>query len=307
MMKPRPLKMGNRVALIAPSSPVSEEKLQVSLDAIRFLGLIPILYPSCTMKNGYLSGQDQARADDVMDAFTDPTIDGIFCVRGGYGATRILPLLDYNEIAKHPKLFVGYSDITALHTVFHQMCHFITVHGPMPSTGYHLMDYFSLERLAEVLYNNNPPGHVANPPDEELKKISPGISSGLIIGGNLSVLVATLGSPYEIDTRDKILFIEDVGERPYQIDRNLTALALAGKFRDCSGILLGTFTECQETEMEPDSTLTIEEIVEQVILPFQKPTLSNFRCGHSYPMITIPMGSLAHIDADLGTVEFLQY
>jgi muramoyltetrapeptide carboxypeptidase len=259
------------------------------------------------MKNGYLSGLDEARAKDVMEAFIDPAIDGIFCARGGYGATRILPLLDYAKIAKHPKLFVGYSDITALHTVFNQRCSFITVHGPMPSTGYHLMDYYSLERLAGVLFKSNPPGLVSNPLDEELKMISPGISSGLIIGGNLSVLVATLGSPYEIDTKDKILFIEDVEERPYQIDRNLTALALAGKFRDCSGILLGTFTECQETEMEPDSTLTIEEIVEQIILPYQKPTLGNFRCGHSYPMITIPMGSLAHIDADLGTVEFLKY
>lgn len=244
--------------------------MQVTLEAIRFLGLIPILYPSCTMKNGYLSGQDQARADDVMNAFTDPSIDGIFCVIDGYGATRILPLLDCDEIAKRPKLFVGYTNITALHTVFHQMCHFITVHGPMPSTGYHLMDYISLERLADVIYNNNHPGHVANPPDEELIKI---------------------------------LFIEDVGGRPYQIDRNLTALALAGKFRDCSGILLGTFTECQETEMEPDSTLTIEEIVEQVILPFQKPTLSNFRCGHSYPTITIQRGPSHTLTQILGPLN----
>ena len=163
MIKPKPLKIGDRVALIAPSSPVSDEKLKISLDSISFLGVIPVPFSSCTGKNGYLSGSDQMRASDVMNAFLDPSIDGIFCIRGGYGAARILPLLNYDQIREHPKLFVGYSDITAFHTAFQQECNLVTIHGPMPSAGYHKMDYFSLELLAKAIFNNNTLGKIENP------------------------------------------------------------------------------------------------------------------------------------------------
>lgn len=304
MRKPSPLKIGDRVALLAPSSPVSDEKRQQALESLQFLGLVPIEYPSCKMRNGYLSGTDLARAKDLNDAFLDSEINGIFCIRGGYGATRILPLLDYDEIAKHPKIFVGYSDITALHVVLNQQCHFQTVHGPMPSTGYHGMDYYSLERLAELLFHRAFYGILCNPDGEALKKISPGNASGPIVGGNLSVLVSTLGSPYEVDTREKILFLEDVEAEPYEIDRNLTALALAGKLRDCNGILIGTFTDCDASLEDPYSSLTIDQVIEQVILPFEKPTIGNLRCGHSYPTMALPMGSLVSMQAERCIIEF---
>jgi muramoyltetrapeptide carboxypeptidase len=306
MIKPKALSVGSRVALIAPSSPVSDEKLQLSLESIRFLGLIPIEYPSCTMSNGYLSGSDIARAKDINDSFNDSSIDGIFCVRGGYGATRILPLLNYEMIRNNPKFFHGYSDITALHIVFNKFCEFITYHGPMPSRGYHIMDYFSLKSLADTIFTNRPVGLAHNPPNEPIQCIVPGLAEGLITGGNLSVMAAALGSPFEVDTKDKILFIEEVEERPYRLDRNLTALALAGKFNDCVGIILGTFTDCDETEMEPALTLTLSNIIDQVIRPFGKPTINNFRSGHIYPHITIPMGVKTRLDALNGTVEFLE-
>lgn len=304
MIKPKSLKAGNRVALIAPSSPVSEEKLRISLESLKFLRLEPIQYPSCTMKNGYLSGTDYYRAKDINDAFRNKSIDGIFCIRGGYGANRLLPLIDYKMIRNNPKMFVGYSDITALHTVFNKLCGFVTVHGPMPSTGYHIMDYYSLESLSDVIFSNEPIGLIPNPPNEPIETIYPGTAEGLITGGNLSVMVSSLGSPYEIDTRGKILFIEDVDERPYRIDKSLTALALAGKLEECSGIILGTFTNSEETEYEPNSTLTLSQIFEEVVAPFKKPTINNFRSGHIYPHITIPMGSRAYLDASVGIVKF---
>jgi len=305
MIKPKSLKLGDRVALIAPSSPVTEDKLQQALDSLCFFGLTPVQYPSCTLKEGYLSGTDAERARDVNDSFSDPSIKGIFCIRGGYGATRILPRLNYDMIRRNPKVFVGYSDITALHIAFNQLCGFVTVHGPMPSRGYNVMDYFSLTSLSDAIFCEEAPGYVPNPPGERIETIYPGTAEGLIVGGNLSVMTAALGSPYEVDTKGKILFIEDVDERPYKIDRNLTALSLAGKFSDCAGIILGTFADSEETEFSPEDTLSLHEIFEQVIKPFKKPTVNNFRSGHIYPQFTIPMGIKTRMDATEGIVEFL--
>ncbi len=306
MIKPNPLKPGSRVALVAPSSPVGEEKLSLSLESIRFLGFTPVLYPSCTMQNGYLAGTDKARAKDINDAFSNAEIDGVFCLRGGYGAMRILPLLNYDLIKSNPKVFVGYSDITALHTVINELCGFITFHAPMPTAGYHTMDYFSLESLSDAIFGSKLGGRVFNPPDEPLISLCPGKAKGIMAGGNLSVLASTLGSPYEINTKGKILFIEDVDERPYRIDKSLTALDLAGKLDDCEGIVSGTFSNCEEKELEPSMTLTLSQILKQVIGQKKKPALHNFRAGHIYPQSTIPMGAKTYLDADNGILRFME-
>lgn len=304
LKKPEPLKAGDRVALAAPSSPVSMSILEKSIASINFLGLEPVVMPSCHMNHGYLSGPDHQRADDINKAFADPTIKGIFCLRGGFGATRILPLLDYHMIRENPKAFIGYSDITALHTAFNQLCGFITFHGPMPNTSYSRMAPYSLNSLKQNLFSSQPPGIIINPEHQPLKTIYPGKVRGMITGGNLSLLQGTLGSPYEVDTKDKILFLEDVGERPYRLDKALTALSLAGKFRDCAGIILGTFTECQEPDADtvPPNTriaasaLTLQEIIDEVIRPWGKPTIANFRAGHVDPQSTIPLGMEAYFD-----------
>jgi muramoyltetrapeptide carboxypeptidase len=306
MIKPRPLKQGDPVALIAPSSPVAEEKIELSLESIRFLGLEPIPFPSCFMKNGYLSGTDEARAKDVNDAFLDPSIRGIFCLRGGYGATRILPLLDYKGIGRNPKFFAGYSDITALHTVFNKLCGFITYHAPMPSRGYQTLDSFTLESLTAAVFYGSLPGKVCNPPEEKIETICPGIAHGRITGGNLSVMAAALGSPYEIDTKGKILFIEEVDELPYRIDRNLTALKLAGKLEAAAGIILGTFADMPKEDAEPADTLSLSQIFDQTVRPLGIPTINNLRSGHIYPQIIIPMGMTAELNATEGTVAFVE-
>lgn len=305
MKKPDPLKKGDTIALIAPSSPVTEEKMEAALRSIEFLGLHPVPFPSCFMKNGYLSGTDEARAKDVNDAFSDPSIRGVFCLRGGYGATRILPLLDYENIKRHPKLFVGYSDITALHTVLNRFCELVTYHGPMPSRGYYTMDRFSLESLSAAVFQSPSPGLIRNPPGEMIEILCPGAARGQITGGNLSVMAAALGSKYEVDTKGKILFIEDVDELPYRIDRNLTALKLAGKLSDAAGIILGTFADIPEETGDPDMTLSLSQIFDQTICPLGIPTINNFRSGHIYPQITIPMGMYAELNATEGTVALM--
>lgn len=306
MIKPKVLKEGYRIALIAPSSPVTDEKLELSIESVKFLDLEPIVYPSCTMKHGYLAGLDLLRAKDINHAFLDTSIDGIFCIRGGYGVTRLLNMLDYEMIKENPKILLGYSDITGLHTVLNMRCSLTTIHAPMPTRGWNTLDSLSLKSLTDNIFSSEPVGQAPTIEGEPIEIINPGLTEGLTIGGNLSLLTATLGSPYEINTKDKILFIEDVDEKHYRLDKGLTSLALSGKFKDCAGIILGTFADCDDKDTDPQDNLTLSQIFEEVVKPFGKPTIRNFRAGHIYPHITIPMGVKTRLDATNGTVTFLE-
>jgi len=306
MLKPKHLKPGDRVALLAPSSPVDESKLELSIESVKFLGLTPILFPSATMRHGYLSGPDETRAADLNKAFADPSIDAVFCLRGGYGITRILNRIDYNMISKNPKILLGYSDITGLHVALNQQCSLITFHAPMPTRGWHTLDPVSLKSLSDSLFSSVPSNLAPDIEGEKIEIIYPGITEAPVIGGNLSLLVSTLGSPYEVIAKNKILFIEEVEEMNYKIDRGLTALALAGKFTDCKGIILGTWADCGDPDLEPKKNLTLHQIFNEVITPFGKPIINNFRAGHIYPQITIPMGVRTRLDATNGTVAFLE-
>ncbi len=306
MIKPKHLKPGDRIALIAPASPVDKDKIDLTIESVKFLGLKPILFPSVTMIHGYLSGPDAVRAADVNNAFADPDIDGIFCVRGGYGVTRILNRIDFDMISRNPKVFLGYSDITGLHVALNQLCNLITLHATMPSRGWSCLDPVTFCSLTENLFCPVPVGLAPCVEGEPIETINPGQALGPVVGGNLSLLVAALGSPYEVDTKDKILFIEDVDEKNYRVDRGLTSLALAGKFDDCSGIILGTWSDVGDPGLEPEKNLTLGQIFNEVVKPFGKPTINNFRAGHIYPQIAIPMGAMTELDATTGTVSFLE-
>ncbi|MGI6752575.1 MAG: S66 peptidase family protein [Anaerovoracaceae bacterium] len=303
--KPKKLELGARIALIAPSAFVEEEKLKLSLASMDFLGLEPVLYPSCTMRHGYFAGIDYQRAKDINDAFTNPHVDGVFCLRGGYGATRVLPLLDYEVIKNNPKLFLGYSDITAFHLAFNKICKLATLHSPMPTRGWDTLDELSLQSLESNLFSSVPVGKVSIPPELSLKPLISGTAEGPMTGGNLSLLVSTLGSPYEVDTRGKIIFIEDVDDEPYKIDRGLTALSLAGKFADCAGIVIGTFAGCEPKD--PSISLSLSQIFDEIITPYNKPTINWFPAGHIYPHISIPMGIRARLTvSEESELEFLE-
>lgn len=299
MMTPKPLFPGARVALVAPASAVPEEKLQPVLDYICFLGFIPVVYPSCYFANrvGYLAANDAQRAKDLSDAFADPTIDGIWCIRGGYGCHRILPLLDADRIHKKPKWFGGYSDVTALHTFLNQVCGFESYHCPMPSTE-PFPDAFTLQCLKNALFGRLS-GKLDHPNTAPITLV-PGKAHGRLCGGNLSLLAASLGTPWEIDTRGKILFLEDIGEKTYRIDSMLTQLRNAGKFRDCAGILLGAWTKCDPEQ--PEKTLLLPEIFEQLIVPEGKPCICDVACGHVLPTLSLPMGRNCFLDADERTI-----
>lgn len=300
MVRPKPLFPGARVALVAPASAVPEEKLQPALDYVKSIGLEPVVYPSCYFANrdGYLAACDAQRAKDLNDAFSDSSIDGIWCIRGGYGGHRILPLLDAEMIRRNAKWFGGYSDVTALHTFFNQVCGFETYHCTMPSTEPN-PDAYTLRYLKDALFGNLS-GDLSWPEGQNPKVLVPGSVSGTLCGGNLSLLAASLGTPWEIDTNGKILFLEDIGEKTYRVDAMLTQLRNAGKFRDCTGIILGAWTDCPPEY--PEKALLLPEIFEQLIVPAGKPAIMDVACGHVLPTLSLPLGRICTLDADRCTI-----
>lgn len=301
MRIPNSLFPGARVALIAPASAVPTEKLQPALEYVRSLSLEPVIYPSCYFDNrdGYLAASDTQRAKEINDAFADPSIDGIWCIRGGYGCHRILPLLNTELIYGNPKWFGGYSDVTALHTYFNQCCDFETYHCTMPSTEPY-PDKFTLEHLKTVMFGSCS-GAIFYPDGLTPKMLAPGTASGMLCGGNLSLLAASLGTPWEIDTKGKILFLEDIGEKTYRVDSMLTQLRNAGKFQDCTGIVLGAWTDCPPEY--PEKTLLLPEIFRQLIVPSGKPVIMDVPCGHILPTLALPMGRMCRINAESCTIE----
>lgn len=312
IIKPKALKKGDRIAIVAPSTPTGPDRLERAAAAFRQLELEPVIYPSCHMVHGHLAGLDADRAKDLNEAFADPDIQGIICMKGGAGAYRLLPLLDYELIRANPKVFVGYSDITALHMAINRVCRMVTYHGPMLASdlflGESAFETYTLASYKHALFSDQALGKLANPPGEELGVLVPGCAEGELIGGNLSLLVSTLGSPWELAVKDKILFIEDVYEAAYRIDRMLNALALAGKFRDCAGVVLGTWSNCnQEKKSGYDGyDLPLQTIFEEIIRPFNKPTILNLRAGHNYPAPTLPFGVRVRLDAAVPELVFLE-
>jgi len=281
---PSRLKKGDIVALLSPSGPCDMSRIDPAAQALERFGFYPRIMESCRSCHGYLAGADALRAKDIMEAFADPTVKGIFALRGGYGAQRLLPLLDYDLIRKHPKIFAGYSDITALHMIFNQRCGFITYHAPMAGTELYMpdMDDFTLNSfLGHIIENRTVPELTYTP-------LVPGIATGILTGGNLSLLVSSLGTPYEINTHDKILFIEEVQEEPYRIDRMFLQLKQAGKLKDCRAIILGSFL--------PETTKTIAQAIEEILVPLGKPLGTDLPCGHCLPTATLPLGALVYMD-----------
>jgi len=282
MIFPKKLSRGDTVALLAPSGICNQSRIAPAIAALEKWGLNVLLMPSCKAQNhDYLAGEDSLRANDLMNAFISHDIKGIFAFRGGYGAQRILPLLDYETISKHPKIFAGYSDITALHTIINQKCNFVTYHAPMPGTELYRedIDSYTLHSLKSQIFEDESPSFGEHP----IKVLVEGYAEGILTGGNLSLLVSSLGTPYEIDTCNKILFIEEVGEEPYRIDRMLLQLRFSGKLADCNGILLGSFA--------PETYETLLQIIKELLIPLNKPLWADLACGHCLPTMTLPLGA----------------
>ncbi|MBM7703234.1 S66 peptidase family protein [Metabacillus iocasae] len=292
-MKPARLKRGDTVGIIAPASPPNAKQLKKSLDFLKELGLNVKIGTSVYKEYGYLAGTDEERLEDIHCMFKDPEVHAIVCACGGFGTGRIVSKLNYDLIKQHPKIFWGYSDITFLHTAIHQQTGLVTFHGPMLSSDIGLDDVHELTKQSfQQLFNQQPieyTNHLS-----PLETVVEGEASGPVIGGNLTLLVNTLGTPFEVDTKGKVFFIEDIDEEPYKVDRMVNQLKMAGKFQDAEGIIIGDFHNCDPVKRE--QSLTLDEIFTYHIAQANKPTMKGFKIGHCSPTIAIPIGSIGRMN-----------
>ena len=305
MIRPKPLQKGDKVAIIAPASPSDKNLIDKCIASLNELGLKVVIGESCLSEHGFLSGTDDIRANDINCMFSDKNIKGIFALRGGYGCARLLDLIDFKLIKKNPKIFIGYSDITALHIAINQKSKLITYHGPMISTELIKgLDEYSADYYKKFIFEHEKIEELLNPEGNSLEIINNGIASGELIGGNLSLICSSLGTKYEINTKNKILFLEEVDEVPYKVDRMLTHLKQSGKLKEANGIILGAFTNC----IAPNNkkSLSLQEVFNEIILPLKKPTISNLACGHCLPTLTLPLGEKVLLDANNKKIKILK-
>ncbi|MFP3388702.1 LD-carboxypeptidase [Brevibacillus sp. SIMBA_040] len=296
MNKGRALRAGDTIGVVATSSPATEEVLNKAIASMEAFGFKVKVGAACRETyGGYLAGSPQQRAMELNAMFADDEVDGIMSMRGGYGAPQILSLLDYDCIEQNPKLFVGYSDITALHTAFGQVANLATLHGPMATSDIaHNLDDWSKQYLLRAMTRPEPLGAIVNPPGEEMICLVEGQAQGPVVGGNLALIAALMGTPFQLDTRGKLLFLEDIDEEPYRIDRMLTQLALGGLFDDCAGVVIGTWTDCESKKREGFS---VWDVFQNIVVPYQKPTIWNVQIGHGAYNMALPLGVEASLDA----------
>ncbi|MCX7918870.1 MAG: LD-carboxypeptidase [bacterium] len=300
-IKPKRLTKGDTIGIIAPSSPVKKLKLKRSIERLKQLGYKIKLGKHVFDEYGYLAGIDQARVDDINEMFTDPEVDAIFCARGGVGSTRIIAKLDYESIRKHPKIFVGYSDITALLNAIHQQTGLITFHAPMVESGFsHTADTFSQKLLFQLLSSPKPLGKIVFPTDNpgsaaHWKVLRHGIATGKSIAGCISVIQTLLGTPYEFDLRNKLFFWEDVDEEPYRIDRMLAHFKLTGKLNQVTAILTGKLVNCKP-KIPHKPSLTLPQILRDILSDLNVPVVYNLGFGHGKVNFPIPLGIEMKLD-----------
>lgn len=296
---PPPCKSGDQVAIIAPAGPFREQWLQLGCERLQQWGLVPVYEPSLFSQWGYLAGEDTLRLRTLAQAFADPKISAILCARGGYGTMRLLPQLPWEDIAKTPKRFVGFSDLTTILNVLAARAGLISFHGPMIASQLFLEGTpESLQRLQSALFAPSLQEACPPLPGETLR---PGKAKGRLLGGNLSLIAATMGTPYQPDFREAILFLEDVSEPPYRIDRMLQQLSLAGVLDQLNGLVLGDFGALSDQY----TTYAPEEFwLERLNLPQRLPILHQVPFGHVRDNYTLPVGTIATLDATKGSLSF---
>ncbi|NML08845.1 LD-carboxypeptidase [Sphingobium sp. AR-3-1] len=311
LVKPARLREGDTVGLIEPAGFTDDGfDLDLVKDTIVAMGLKPKAAPHLAGRYGYLAGTDADRAADVNAMFADPDVRAVFAVRGGWGCARILPRLDFAMIRKNPKLLVGFSDITALHLAFAAKAGFTTIHGPNAASSW---GRFSWDAFRAVAFDAATPTF-ATPVGQEdrlaqrsgrIRTFRPGVARGRLLGGNLTVLAALMGTTWLPDFTGAILFIEDIGEQPYRIDRMLTQLSLAGVLGRLAGVAFGQCTDCGPGGASYGG-FTLSEVLQQHLEPLGIPVFQGGQFGHVANQYSLPLGVMAEMDAEAGTIRLLE-
>ena len=307
---PVPLAKGDTIGLVSPSSATDDSfNLQLAREAMEALGFKVKTGAHYAARRGYLAGSDAERAGDLNAMFADKTVKAIVCTRGGSGAARLLPLLDYDGIRRNPKVLLGYSDITALHCAIHAKTGLVTFHGQIGSGSW---NRFNVDQFQRVLldrelieYRNKlEAGDELVPRQNRTIAITGGKARGELVGGNLTVLTALAGSPYLPDFGGKILFLEDVGEAPYRIDRMFSTLKLMGALDRIAGFVFGECTDCKPGDGY--GSLTLEQIFDDYIRPLKIPAYRGAMIGHIREQFIVPVGGKVELDADAGMFRLLE-
>jgi len=297
MQRPKALKKGDTVGIITPSGPIKDfERIK---NAIAF-------YEGCGFKvkegkhirrqYGYMAGTAAERIEDIHAMFADDSVDGIFCLRGGSGGSRMGRLLDMGLIRSNPKVFVGFSDVTFLLINLLQNGDMAAFHGLMAGAAGPFSD-FSRQSFLRAVTETKPLGEIKNPDNQEPECLYPGKVTAPLVGGNLTIICLSMGTPYELDTKDKILFIEDTNEEPYRTDGRLCQLMNAGKLDACAGFVLGDFNNCEANPERTNPSLAMKDVIQDLLVATKKPVLGGFKAGHCEPMITLPLGVNVTLDA----------
>lgn len=309
VLLPNALHRGDKVGLISPSAATADRiQFQFAQETLEALGFEVTLGLHWKNRRGHLAGTDAERAEDLNNMFADSSVKALICIRGGSGAARILPLIDYKTIQKNPKPILGYSDITALHCAIHTQTGLITFHGPngtgsWNSFNVHQFEKMFFERELVQFENEQVKGDDLIVKQNRIQTIRPGIASGKILGGNLTVLTALSGTPYFPDFKNAILFMEDIGEDPYKIDRMLSTLALNGTLNKIKGFIFGQCTDCSPSGGY--GSLTLDDILDDYILPLNIPAYRGAMIGHVSKQFIVPVGAQVEMDADAGTFKLL--
>ncbi len=306
-IRPPKLNKGDLIGILTPASPVADAaRIEKGVRYLESLGYRTKLGQNVGKVNGYLAGTDEERATDLHAMFSDKRVKAIICVRGGYGTPRLLSLLNYKLIARNPKIFVGYSDITALQLVFWKKCRLMTFHGPMAGVEMaNQIDPFTEEMFWQCVTSTKKLGRLSLPEEPKVETLHTGKASGRLLGGNLSLIVSLLGTQYQPGFTDSILFIEEIEEEPYRVDRMMTQLYNSNVFSKSNGMLLGQFTDCNPKDPTKPSLIT-EEVLQDSAAKFAKPTLANLPFGHISKKMTLPAGLRVKMDATTKSIDFLE-
>ena len=311
LIKPHRLNKDDKIALITPGSYISEEEKEESIDNLYKLGFRVTYTDRLMQKNGYFSATDEERAADVNEMFKREDVKGIMCARGGYGCARILPYLNYDLIRDNPKPFIGFSDVTALHYAIYKNSRLITFHGPV---GVSTFNRFSVNNFNDILVEPKNELELTNSLHDNnynpygITTISEGNAEGELIGGNLSIVTSFIGTDYDIDFSDKIIFLEEFLEEPYRIDRMLTQMLQAGKFKNAAGIALGVFKMCESDETNPSfkNAFTLMEVLKDRLANLGIPVVYGLSFGHVVDKFTLPFGVRAELNTETNQLKLLE-
>jgi muramoyltetrapeptide carboxypeptidase len=304
--KPDRLNSGDTVGIVTPASaPPDPKNIDRSIAVLERLGFKPKLAPNVRQRWGFLAGSDRDRASDLMKMFTDRKVKAVLCVRGGYGTARLLPLLDYRTIRANPKIFVGYSDITSLHCAFLVKSDLVSFHGPMLNSDLvkKTLPDFTLRSFLKTLMQPSSPGSICDGYKKKtLAILRRGVVSGPLMGGNLSLLCSTLGTPYQPSFKNAILFFEDLDEMPFRFDRMLTQLLNAGLLQQVAGIAIGINANCNDPNARnaKEYRQTLEDVFKERLLPLKVPIVAGLPFGHILLNATLPVGVRTTLDAVKG-------